>query len=206
MPVSAPVRAYYAARIFALSTRTSVPPNFRPLEAPVSGKSSVEGCAGGGKNILEVSVRLVDGRIDDVRASCGLCNPAMYVAADLVCEGARGRTAADVLALDVLAPASLDPFFAALAAAGAGRPAGRRAREAAVRAAGAAAGGAGGAGRAGPPAAGRPAAARRGRGRRVGSRGSETSPVYLPSTPCPYGSTTRSRVAWRSSTRRTLRG
>ncbi len=120
MPVSAPVRAYYAARIFALSTRTSVPPNFRPLEAPVSGKSSVEGCAGGGKNILEVSVRLGDGRIDDVRASCGLCNPAMYVAADLVCDDARGRTADEVLALDVLAPASLAPCFAALAAAGGG--------------------------------------------------------------------------------------
>jgi hypothetical protein len=62
----------------------------------------------------------VDGRIDDVRASCGLCNPAMYVAADLVCDGARGRTADEVLALDVLAPASLDACFAALAAAGGG--------------------------------------------------------------------------------------
>jgi len=119
MPVSAPVRAYYAARIYALSTRTSVPPNFRPLEGAVSGKSSVEGCAGGGKNLLEVSVRVVGDRLEDVRVACGLCNPAMYVAADLVCDAARGRAVEELLAVDVLDVRALAPWFVGL---GGGRP------------------------------------------------------------------------------------
>ena len=114
MPVSAPVRAYYAARIFALSTRTSVPANFRPLEGPASGRSAVEGCAGGGKNLLEVSVRVVGDRVEDVRAACGLCNPAMYVAADLVCDRARGRSVAELLAVDVLDVRALAPWFEGL--------------------------------------------------------------------------------------------
>lgn len=119
MPVSGPVRAWYATRIFARSTRTSVPENFRPLP-DASGRSTVEGCAGGGKNILELAVRVADGVVVDVRAACGLCNPAMYVAADLVCDEARGKRAADLLALDPLAPSTLDACFARLAAEGAG--------------------------------------------------------------------------------------
>ncbi|MCC7138682.1 MAG: hypothetical protein IT460_09685 [Planctomycetes bacterium] len=116
MAVSAPVRSHYARRIFAETGRDRLPRNFRPLEAPATGRSTVEGCAGGGKNILELSV-LGDGdRIVDVRAACGLCNPAMYVAADLVCEWARGLGVAEVLALDPLAPATLAPLFAALGA------------------------------------------------------------------------------------------
>jgi hypothetical protein len=119
MPVSGPVRAYYAANIFARSTRSSMPPNFVPMAAP-DGRSSIEGCAGGGKNLLEVAVALDGPRVRDVRVACGLCNPAMYVAADLACEVARGRPVADLLALDPLAPASLDPWFAALG--GSARP------------------------------------------------------------------------------------
>src|SRR5204862_6951401 len=112
--VSAPVRAYYTKHIFAQSGRDRVPKNFRPLETPATGKSSVEGCAGGGKNILEVFVVGRDERLVDVRASCGLCNPAMYAAADILCEWARGREFREVMALDPLAPPSLAPFFAAL--------------------------------------------------------------------------------------------
>lgn len=119
MPVSGPVRAWYASRIFARSTRTSVPENFRPLPG-ADGRSTVEGCAGGGKNILELAVRVADGVVVDVRAACGLCNPAMYVAADLVCDEARGRRATDLLALDPLAPSTLDACFARLAAEGEG--------------------------------------------------------------------------------------
>ena len=48
MAVSAPVRAYYTKHIFLQSSRTSVPRNFRPLDVAPTGKSSVEGCAGGG--------------------------------------------------------------------------------------------------------------------------------------------------------------
>src|SRR5436190_2034917 len=105
MAVSAPVRAYYTKHIFLQSGREKVPKNFRPLEGPVTGKSSVEGCAGGGKNILEVYVS-ASARVDDVKASCGLCNPAMYAAADVLCEWARGKTCADLLALDPLSPAT----------------------------------------------------------------------------------------------------
>jgi hypothetical protein len=118
--VSAPVRAYYTKHIFLESGRDRVPKNFRPLEVPATGKSSVEGCAGGGKNILEVSVVGEGARIADLRASCGLCNPAMYAAADVVCEWARGRAIDEVLALDPFAASSLDPMFALLG--GAERP------------------------------------------------------------------------------------
>ena len=33
-----------------------MPPNFRPLDVEPTGTSTVEGCAGGGKNILEVAI------------------------------------------------------------------------------------------------------------------------------------------------------
>lgn len=120
MAVSPPVRAYYTKRIFLESGRDRVPKNFRPLEVPPTGKSSVEGCAGGGKNILEVSIVGQDGRIAEVRASCGLCNPAMYAAADVLCEWARGRTFEEVMAFDANDLATLAPFFALLG--GPGRP------------------------------------------------------------------------------------
>jgi hypothetical protein len=118
MGVSAAVRAYYAERIFKQSGRDRVPPNFRPLEAEPTGTSTVEGCAGGGKNILEIALLGRDDRVEDVRASCGLCNPAMYAAADVLCDWGRGRPFDEVLAADPLEPASLEPFFRALGAEG----------------------------------------------------------------------------------------
>ena len=120
MAVSAPVRAYYTKNIFLQSGRDRVPKNFRPLESPATGKSSVEGCAGGGKNILEVFLVGQDDRVVDLRATCGLCNPAMYAAADIVCEWGRGKPFADVLGLDVTRLGDLAPLFAALG--GPGRP------------------------------------------------------------------------------------
>jgi hypothetical protein len=120
MAVSAPVRAYYTKNIFLKSSRTSVPANFRPLDVTPTGKSSVEGCAGGGKNILELFLMGEGDCIVDLRASCGLCNPAMYAAADIVCDWGRGKTFAEALALDPADIAGLAPFFAALG--GPGRP------------------------------------------------------------------------------------
>ncbi len=120
MAVSAPVRAYYSKRIFLESGRDRVPRNFRPLDVAPTGRSSVEGCAGGGKNILEVSIVGRDGRIEDVRASCGLCNPAMYAAADVVCDWARGRALSEVEAIDLDDVSALAPLFALLG--GPGRP------------------------------------------------------------------------------------
>ena len=114
MPVSEPVRTYYAARIWANSGRGKVPKNFAPLDVPETGRSTVEGCAGGGKNILEIYVSGDAARVLDVRASCGLCNPAMYAAADVLCDWSRGKEIAEVLAVDPFAPASLDAFFSAL--------------------------------------------------------------------------------------------
>ena len=120
MAVSPSVRAYYTRNIFLQSGRDKIPKNFRPLEGAMTGKAFVEGCAGGGKNILEVYVAGEADRVKDVRASCGLCNPAMYAAADVVCEWGRGKGFAEVLAADALQPGSLDPLFAILG--GEGRP------------------------------------------------------------------------------------
>lgn len=120
MAVSAAVRRYYAERIFAQTTRDEAPPNFRPLEVAPTGFATVEGCRGGGKNLLEVSLRGEGGRVLDVRMSCGLCNPAMYVAADLVADWARGRGLGEILALNALDREALGPFFEALG--GPGRP------------------------------------------------------------------------------------
>lgn len=120
MAVSHAVRDYYARRIFARTSRTTVPPNFRPLEAPATGRSVVEGCRGGGKNILEVRLVAARGKIKDLRVSCGLCNPAMMVAADIVADWARGQVLDDVLAVDPLDPVHLGPLFERLG--GAGRP------------------------------------------------------------------------------------
>jgi hypothetical protein len=120
VPVSAAVRRYYAERIFARSGRDSAPPNFRPLERPATGTSSVEGCRGGGKNVLEVALLGQGDRIEDLRLSCGLCNPAMYAGADVVAEWAKGKTFEEVLALDPRDVAGLEPFFQALG--GPGKP------------------------------------------------------------------------------------
>ena len=91
MAVSPAVRQYYAKHIFAMSGRDKAPPNFTPLDRPHTGMSSVEGCRGGGKNVLEVTLVGEGDAIADIRMSCGLCNPAMYAAADVVCEWARGK-------------------------------------------------------------------------------------------------------------------
>ena len=118
MAVSEAVRAYYAEKIFKQSGRGRVPENFRFNEIVATGKASVEGCAGGGKNILEVFVVGESDRVKDVRVSCGLCNPAMYAAADVVCDWARGKTLDEVMAIDPFHVPSLAPLFAALVRAG----------------------------------------------------------------------------------------
>ncbi|MFM8385278.1 MAG: hypothetical protein ACKOCB_00455 [Planctomycetia bacterium] len=120
MAVSPAVRRYYAERIFAHMGRDKAPANFRPLGVPAHGMSTVEGCRGGGKNILEVQVLVEQGRLADLRASCGLCNPAMYVGVDVVLEWARGQQVAALLALDPLAMAALEPLYARLG--GPGKP------------------------------------------------------------------------------------
>jgi hypothetical protein len=120
MPVSAAVRKYYAERIFARSGRDKAPPNFVPLSGAPTGFSSVEGCRGGGKNILEVALVGDADKVVDLRLSCGLCNPAMYACADVVAEWARGRACGEILAVDPFDLAQLGPFFAALG--GPGRP------------------------------------------------------------------------------------
>jgi len=121
LPISRPVLAYYRDRIFAKMGRDRVPPNFEPRADTPDGFSTVDGCRARGKNILELSIWLTAGhageeaQIADVRVGCGLCNPAMYVASDLLADFARGQTAGVLLALDPLAPSTLDPLFAALA-------------------------------------------------------------------------------------------
>ena len=120
MAVSTAVRTYYAERIFARSGRDEPPPNFRPLDAEPTGRFTVEGCRGGGKNILEIQLVGAEGRVADLRLSCGLCNPAMYACADVVADWARGRALDEILALDPLDVAQLAPFFARLG--GPGRP------------------------------------------------------------------------------------
>ncbi|MDJ0974570.1 MAG: hypothetical protein QNJ98_08940 [Planctomycetota bacterium] len=124
MAVSTAVRRYYATEIFAKTGRDRAPPNFVPLDDPPTGTAHVEGCRGGGKNILEVAI-VASGsgdvaRIEDIRVSCGLCNPAMYAAADILCTWSRGRTAAEVLAVDGGDVDQLAPFYALLG--GPGRP------------------------------------------------------------------------------------
>lgn len=114
MAVSNEVRRYYADKIFAAMGRERAPRNFLPMDEPVTGRATVEGCLGGGKNITEFTVRCDEARILDVRVSCGLCNPAMYVAADIVVAWARGRPLDEVLALDPLLVAGLEPFFVEL--------------------------------------------------------------------------------------------
>lgn len=111
MAVSEPVRRRYAECIFARTTRTSPPPNFRPLDEAPTGHATVEGCRGGGKNILELFLVAEDGRIRDLCASCGLCNPAMMVAADLVVDWARGQSLDAVLGLDVLDTEATQPVL-----------------------------------------------------------------------------------------------
>lgn len=125
MAVSRPVLRYYAERIHPEMGRERAPESFRPLSGAPDGLATVEGCRGGGKNILEVAVRVErsprpGARLLDVRVSCGLCNVAMYVAADLVVRWARGRALDDVMALDPLHVTALTPFFDALG--GPGRP------------------------------------------------------------------------------------
>ena len=118
MAVSNEVRRYYAERIFAQMGRDRAPANFLPLEEPVTGRATVEGCLGGGKNITEFTLAGDGSVIRDLRISCGLCNPAMYAAADIVVDWARGRPMDEILAVDVLDVPSLAPFFEALGGPG----------------------------------------------------------------------------------------
>jgi hypothetical protein len=118
--ISAAVRRYYAENIFAKSSRDAPPPNFRPLEVPATGFTLVEGCRGGGKNILEVYVRGEGDALRDIRIACGLCNPAMYACADVVVNWARGRRLDEVLVLNPFDVRQLIPFWDALG--GPGRP------------------------------------------------------------------------------------
>lgn len=120
MAVSTAVRTYYAERIFAQSGRDEAPPNFRPLDVEPTGRFTVEGCRGGGKNVLEIQLAGDDDRVTDLRLACGLCNPAMYACADVVADWARGRDLAGILALDPLDVGNLTPFFERLG--GPGRP------------------------------------------------------------------------------------
>lgn len=120
MAVSTPVRIYYAERIFAQSGRDQAPPNFRPLDVTPTGRFTVEGCRGGGKNILEIQLVADAERVLDLRLACGLCNPAMYVGADVVADWARGRSLDEIQSLDPLDVPSLAPFFERLG--GPGRP------------------------------------------------------------------------------------
>lgn len=118
--VSRAVHRYYAERIFARMSRAAAPPNFTPLDEAPTGHAAVEGCRGGGKNITEFSLLGTDDRVTDLRVSCGLCNPAMYVAADILVDWARGRRFDEILALGLLDIGALDPFFEALG--GPGKP------------------------------------------------------------------------------------
>ncbi len=120
MAVSNAVRRYYAERIFARMRRDAAPPNFTPLDEAPTGRAAVEGCRGGGKNITEFALLAGNGRVTDLRVSCGLCNPAMYVAADIVVDWARGRSLEEILGLDPLDVAALEPFFTGLG--GPGKP------------------------------------------------------------------------------------
>ncbi len=120
MAVSNAVRRYYAERIFPRMGPDRAPPNFIPLDVEPTGLASVEGCRGGGKNILEVTILGVDGVLEDLRISCGLCNPAMYVAADILADWARGRSFAELLAFDPMPIDALQPFYDVLG--GPGRP------------------------------------------------------------------------------------
>ena len=119
MAVSTPVRRYYADHIFPKMGRDRVPPNFAPLGVERTGFATVEGCRARGKNILEVALvasgeRASGERVDDIRMGCGLCNPAMYVAADIVADWARGRPLDEILAVGTLDAEALGPFFEVL--------------------------------------------------------------------------------------------
>ena len=118
MAVSNDVRRYYADRIFARMSRDKAPRNFTPLDVPFTGRAVVEGCRGGGKNITEFHLVAEDEVVLDVRVSCGLCNPAMYVAGDILVDWARGRALDEILALDALQVPLLAPFFEALGGRG----------------------------------------------------------------------------------------
>ncbi len=116
MTLSTAVRRYYAERIFAAGGRGEVPWAFRPLDGPATGCAVVEGCRGGGRNVLEVRLRVANDLIEAISMGCNLCNPAMMVAADVLAAWARGRDVASVLAADPFADATLDPWFAAIEA------------------------------------------------------------------------------------------
>ncbi|MDA1195225.1 MAG: hypothetical protein O2894_08575 [Planctomycetota bacterium] len=114
MAVSPEVRQYYAEKIFAAMGPGRVPESFRPLATPPTGFATVEGCRGGGKNLTEFALIGSEGTVLEASAACGLCNPAMYVAADILIRWIRGRSLAEILALDPRDVSALAPFFEAL--------------------------------------------------------------------------------------------
>ncbi len=118
MAISTAVRRYYAEKIYAQTSRTGAPPNFRPRDDEPAGRSTVEGCRGGGKNILEIRLYGTEQTVEDVRLSCGLCNPAMMAAADIAAEWARGRGPEEILRVDAMSVPALEPFFERLGGPG----------------------------------------------------------------------------------------
>ncbi len=111
MSISDAVRRYYATEIFGAMTRDAAPPNFRPFSEPITGSSTIKGCRGEGRDLLTIEVHEAGGVLDRVRASCGLCGPAMMVAADVVVRFASGQNADETRALDPLAAEALLPLF-----------------------------------------------------------------------------------------------
>ena len=111
MKTSAAVRRYYAEQIFAKSGPDGIPAPFRPLGVPHTGRATVEGCRGGGKNILEVRLAVHAERVAAVHMSCNLCNPAMMVAASIIGLWAPGVALSDLLALDPESADDAAPWF-----------------------------------------------------------------------------------------------
>ena len=111
MTVSEAVRRYYASEIFGAMTRDAAPPNFRPFDERVTGASSIKGCRGEGRDLLTIELHEAEGVLRRVRAACGLCGPAMMVAADVVVRFARGQAGNAMRSLDPLGDAALEPLF-----------------------------------------------------------------------------------------------
>ena len=114
--LSAAVRRWYGERIFGPGGRGEVPQVFRPLAGAMTGRAVVEGCRGGGRNILEVRLRVAAGRIEALQMACNLCSPPMVVAADILGSWVLGREAEEILGLDAGAEGTLTPWFDVLGA------------------------------------------------------------------------------------------
>jgi hypothetical protein len=95
------VAAYFRDRIFAESSRNTLPENFRVISSPPSFVWSVRACRSANTNMVEVRLYVDAGVISDLRLSCVLCDPGTYVVADLMARWARGRTCSQILSCDV---------------------------------------------------------------------------------------------------------